>query len=277
MADITKYTDKIASAIYGEEVRGSIINALKASNAESTEAFSKVARAEELAVLADNAVKVAQNQIRDCERIVNTKVVGFSPSVNVSKSGRTSTITVTDRSGRTSTTLVDGVTFTPVLNERGVLSFTNDGGLINPNPINLTGPVGRQGDPGAKITRVSNYYAAYTSGYSPPSTSNFSTSIPSLSSSTRYMWKYSRFYLSDGTSFDEQRHVCAVYGAATTVVNNLSSTSTSDALSAAQGRVLDKRISDLESAITRMLSTVSQLQTQISDIKNGLTAVLVKK
>ena len=40
----------------------------------------------------------------------------------------------------------DGVTFTPSVSEAGVISWTNDGGEDNPDPVNIMGP---QGNPGA--------------------------------------------------------------------------------------------------------------------------------
>lgn len=39
----------------------------------------------------------------------------------------------------------DGVTFTPHVSSAGVISWTNDGGLPNPDPVNITGPRGLQG------------------------------------------------------------------------------------------------------------------------------------
>lgn len=45
----------------------------------------------------------------------------------------------------------NGVTFTPAVSEAGVLSFTNDGGLPNPDPVNIKGEPGTpggNGDPG---------------------------------------------------------------------------------------------------------------------------------
>lgn len=39
----------------------------------------------------------------------------------------------------------DGVTFTPSVSEDGTLSWTNDGELQNPQPVNIKGPVGQQG------------------------------------------------------------------------------------------------------------------------------------
>ena len=46
----------------------------------------------------------------------------------------------------------DGVTFTPSVSAEGVISWTNNGGLPNPAPVNikgLQGPVGPQGQTGA--------------------------------------------------------------------------------------------------------------------------------
>jgi hypothetical protein len=44
---------------------------------------------------------------------------------------------------------VDGVTFTPHMDEEGNLSWSNDGGRENPEPVNLTGPAGEPGAAGA--------------------------------------------------------------------------------------------------------------------------------
>lgn len=41
----------------------------------------------------------------------------------------------------------DGVTFTPSVSSEGVISWTNDGGLDNPESVNIKGP---KGDTGAK-------------------------------------------------------------------------------------------------------------------------------
>ena len=42
----------------------------------------------------------------------------------------------------------NGATFTPAVSADGVLSWTNDRGLENPAPVDLTGPVGPQGEKG---------------------------------------------------------------------------------------------------------------------------------
>ena len=42
----------------------------------------------------------------------------------------------------------DGSTFTPSVSADGTLSWSNDGGLPNPDPVNIRGPQGKQGIPG---------------------------------------------------------------------------------------------------------------------------------
>lgn len=42
----------------------------------------------------------------------------------------------------------DGTTFTPYVDENGVISWTNDGGRENPEPVNIKGPQGEQGPQG---------------------------------------------------------------------------------------------------------------------------------
>lgn len=41
-----------------------------------------------------------------------------------------------------------GFTFTPAVSEQGVLSWSNDGALVNPTPVNIRGPQGVQGETG---------------------------------------------------------------------------------------------------------------------------------
>ena len=46
------------------------------------------------------------------------------------------------------TAAAKGATYTPYVSEAGVISFTNDGGLPNPEPVNIKGPKGDNGDKG---------------------------------------------------------------------------------------------------------------------------------
>lgn len=41
-----------------------------------------------------------------------------------------------------------GATFTPGVSEEGIISWTNNGGLVNPDPVNIRGPQGEQGERG---------------------------------------------------------------------------------------------------------------------------------
>ena len=43
---------------------------------------------------------------------------------------------------------IDGVTFTPSVSQEGIISWTNNGGLSNPTPINIKGEQGEKGDKG---------------------------------------------------------------------------------------------------------------------------------
>lgn len=45
---------------------------------------------------------------------------------------------------------IDGVTFTPSVSQEGIISWTNNGGLSNPTPINIKGEKGEKGDKGDK-------------------------------------------------------------------------------------------------------------------------------
>lgn len=50
--------------------------------------------------------------------------------------------------GGSGTPGANGVTYTPHLSAEGVLSWTNDGGLVNPDPVNIKGAPGAKGDKG---------------------------------------------------------------------------------------------------------------------------------
>lgn len=52
--------------------------------------------------------------------------------------------------GGSGTPGTNGVTYTPHLSADGVLSWTNDGGLANPDPVNIKGAPGSKGDKGDK-------------------------------------------------------------------------------------------------------------------------------
>lgn len=82
---------------------------------------------------------------------------GFSPSAKVEQISTGARITITDANGTTTAEVYNGtsgaggsgengVTFTPTVSSDGVISWTNDGGLSNPTPVNIKGPKGDKGD-----------------------------------------------------------------------------------------------------------------------------------
>ena len=91
---------------------------------------------------------------------------GYSPTVKVSTISGGHRVTITDAtgtryfdvmdgkdgaggSGGSGTDGKDGVTFYPNVDSSGNLSWTNDGGLTNPDTVNLKGPKGDTGATGA--------------------------------------------------------------------------------------------------------------------------------
>lgn len=79
--------------------------------------------------------------------------------------------------GGSGTPGANGVTFTPHLSDDGVLSWTNDGGLANPDPVNIKGAPGAKGDKGdpgsdASVT-AANIKAAL--GYTPADSEDIPT------------------------------------------------------------------------------------------------------
>lgn len=69
--------------------------------------------------------------------------LGAITSVNGKKPDDSGDVTVD--SGPQGEPGADGVSFIPSLSEAGELSWTNDGGLTNPDPVNIRGPRGEQG------------------------------------------------------------------------------------------------------------------------------------
>lgn len=51
----------------------------------------------------------------------------------------------------------DGATFTPSVDDSGNLSWTNNKGLVNPDPVNIKGPKGDTGEPGQSGTDGASY------------------------------------------------------------------------------------------------------------------------
>lgn len=99
---------------------------------------------------------------------------GFSPTVSTAPNAASdgTVVTITDASGphrfevlngedgapgapgtpgKDGIDGTDGVTFTPSVLEDGTLSWTNDGGLPNPDPVNIKGPPGSGSEPASGV------------------------------------------------------------------------------------------------------------------------------
>ena len=69
---------------------------------------------------------------------------------NIIETEVSSNIVETESDSLIGTPGIDGVTFTPSVSQEGIISWTNDGGLSNPTPINIKGEKGDKGDKGDK-------------------------------------------------------------------------------------------------------------------------------
>lgn len=93
---------------------------------------------------------------------------GFSPTVDISKSGNTTTIVITDESGPHTATIIDGINGTNGLNGKGITSISkiNTVGLVDTYRItysddstsNFTINNGEQGAPGYTPQKNVDYY-----------------------------------------------------------------------------------------------------------------------
>lgn len=80
----------------------------------------------------------------------------------------------------------DGTTFTPSVSAEGLLSWTNDGGKTNPEPVNIKGPTGDGGGSLAADLKVSNPIGRYASGDVIPAGTSFDAITKGILSKTYY-------------------------------------------------------------------------------------------
>lgn len=78
----------------------------------------------------------------------------------------------------------------------------------------LAGPKGDKGDPGVSIDTVTEYYARSTSSTTAPADSSFSTSVPTLDATYKYLWNYEVITYTGGkTATTTPKSVIGVFGA----------------------------------------------------------------
>ena len=134
---------------------------LIANNKEALDALADIAaghvRFDQAQSISANEKAIARSNIGAVSQAeVNASIgaaIPHAPTASVSKTGNTATITIKDASGTTTASISDGSTgpfYTPVLDEDGNISWTNNGGLANPSSRNIRGPQGIQGEKGEK-------------------------------------------------------------------------------------------------------------------------------
>ncbi|UNT92247.1 collagen-like protein [Allobaculum sp. Allo2] len=206
------------SALQGSILRGT---------AEVTLTRSKVA-VEELPT--GDGVKIIMNE--SAAHVSNGKD-GISPTVSLSKSGKTSTLKITDKNGDHTTLIQDGAD--------GADGKDGKDGVQGPR-----GPRGLKGDAGTSGTGISSvtvkYYQSSSSSTPSQSSSSWSTTLPTPTAGY-YLHTQVAIAKTDGTTtYFYLKNRNGSNGTSPTVVNNLTSTSTTSALSANQGRILSERL-----------------------------------
>lgn len=74
----------------------------------------------------------------------------------------------------------------------------------------MQGPAGADGKDGVGIKSIVNYYAVSTSNTTKPGT--WSTTVPKLTSTNKYLWNYERVTYTDSSYKDTEARVIGVYG-----------------------------------------------------------------
>ena len=81
--------------------------------------------------------------------VITVTAITGGHRLTIVSAGGTDTVDVMDgTNGTNGTNGTDGVTYTPAVSEAGVISWTNDGGRQNPNPVDIHGTNGTDGTDG---------------------------------------------------------------------------------------------------------------------------------
>lgn len=73
-----------------------------------------------------------------------------------------------------------------------------------------TGPKGETGDAGVGISSITEYYAVSSSNSTAPTSWN--TSVPTMTTTNKYLWNYERITYTNNTASDSAKRVIGVYG-----------------------------------------------------------------
>lgn len=175
-------------------------------------------------------IKTTSGGISKQSTIVNG-ANGFSPVVSLSKSGKVSTLSITDKSGTHTTQINDGADGQPggrgpegpagvspsvEVSKSGSTASVTITDASGPHTFTIedgtNGTNGTNGVDAPTITSVTGYYYRSTSQSTVPAESSFSTSRPTLTNTYKYLWMYERYNLSNGSTINGPKHIAAVYG-----------------------------------------------------------------
>lgn len=172
---------------------------------------------------------------------------GVSPTVSVTKSGNTTTITITDKMGTHTQTVKDGTNGTPGKDGTNGkttyfhVKYSNDGGKTftansgetvgsyigtctdyteaDPTTVGAytwakikgePGKVGATGATGNGISAIKEHYAVSTSNTTAPKT--WYDAVQNTTATNKYLWNYETITYTNGTSVDTKKRVIGVYG-----------------------------------------------------------------
>ena len=169
---------------------------------------------------------------------------GVSPTVSVSKSGNTTTISITDKTGTHTQTVKDGTNGTPGKDGTNGkttyfhVKYSNDGGKTftansgetvgsyigtctdyteaDPTTVGaytwakIKGETGNTGATGNGISAIKEHYAVSTSNTTAPTT--WYDAAQNTTATNKYLWNYETITYTNGTSVDTKKRVIGVYG-----------------------------------------------------------------
>lgn len=169
---------------------------------------------------------------------------GVSPTVSVTKSGNTTTITITDKTGTHTQTVKDGANGTPgkdgingkttyfhvkYSNDNGKTFTANSGETVgsyigtctdyteaDPTTVGaytwakIRGEPGNTGATGNGISEIKEHYAVSASNTTAPTT--WYDTAQTTTATNKYLWNYETIKYTNGTSVDTKKRVIGVYG-----------------------------------------------------------------
>ena len=111
------------------------------------------------------------------------------------------------------TRLENTAVYTPSVSSDGIISWTNDNGKENPEPVNIKGPKGDKGDIGVTgngIKDIVEHFAVSASNTEVPT--SWSTTPPIMTETNKYLWNYETINYTNGSALETNKKVVGAYG-----------------------------------------------------------------